>query len=217
VQTHYQRRKMSEFTIKKDTASSLTVKGIPFAGGKPDNYHNPVAEAFKQAIVSKQNPIADEFEYEKKSSKDNSQLGERYWAENKLGLAVFMPVKLGGYELPNPCISITGRVTIVETVIVGQEGTVIEEITLNNYDINVKCFAFDDSDLFPEQMITDLTELWKKRKILTIESVLTDFFLQAKDNCVITGINLPEQEATENMQIVEFSIKSNKDFELILD
>ncbi len=209
---------MAEFTIPdKNKESSLTVKGIPFVGGKPDNNHNPVAEAFKNVIISKQNPIADEFDYDKTSSKDNSQLGERYWSENLLGLKVFMPVKLGGYDLPNPCISITGRVTVVETVIVGQEGTVIEEITINNYDINVKSYVFDDSDTFPEDMVKDLSELWKQRKKLTIECVLTDFFLQAKDNCIITGVNLPEQEAVENMQIMEFSIKSNKDFELILD
>lgn len=212
---------MSEFTIRdpKDIPSSLTVKGIPFPAGNKRRYEkeNPIADAFKEVIISKQNPIADAFEYDKKSSKDNSQLGERYWADNLLGLKVFMPVKLGGIELPNPCISITGAVTIVETVIVGQEGTVTEEITINNYNINIKCFAFDDTDLYPEDIVKDLVDLWKQRKLLTIECVLTDFFLQAKDNCIIKGINAPEQEATENMQIIEFSLISNKDFELILD
>jgi len=29
---------------------------------------------------------------------------------------------------------------------------VIEEITINNYDINVKSYVFDDSDTFPEDM-----------------------------------------------------------------
>ncbi|HUM50489.1 MAG TPA: DUF6046 domain-containing protein [Chitinophagales bacterium] len=211
----------AEFNIRdpKDTVSSLTVKGIPFPGGNKNKYddQDPIADDFKDAVVTKENPIADKFEYDQKAAQDKSKFGERYWAQNALGLQVFMPIKLGGYELPNPCISITGRVTIVEEIIVGQEGTVMEEITINNYDINIKLFVFDDSDLYPEDMVRDLSDLWKKRKLLTIECVLTDFFLQAKDNCVITGISLPDQQACENMQIIELSLRSNKSFELILD
>lgn len=194
----------------------LKIKGLPFPGGTRDDKHDPVASAFGNAFVAKSNPIGEPFEAQSKPTAANSSFGERYWAENLLGIEVFMPVKLGGYELPNPSVTITGRVTIVETPIVGQEGTVIEEITINNYDINIKCYAFDDSDVYPEQIVQELVGLWKRREKLTMECVLTDYFLQAKDNCVITGINFPEQIGSESMQIVEFSLKSNKDFELIL-
>lgn len=199
-----------------DSVTILKIKGLPFPGGTRDDKHDPVASDFGNPIMGKNNPIAEAFEAQSKPVAMNSSLGERYWAENILGVEVFMPVKLGGYELPNPSITITGRVTIVETPIVGQEGTVIEEITINNYDINIKCFVFDDSDIYPEQIVQELVALWKRREKLTVECVLTDFFLQAKDNCVITGINFPEQIGAESMQIIEFSLKSNKDFELIL-
>jgi hypothetical protein len=41
--------------------------------------------------------------------------------------------------------------------------------------------------------------------------------LQAKDNCIITGISLPEQQGNEDMQIIELSLRSDREYELILD
>ncbi len=70
---------------------------------------------------------------------------------------------------------------------------------------------------YPEDLVRELADLWKQRKLLTIECVLTDFFLQAKDNCIITGISLPEQQGNEDMQIIELSLRSDREYELILD
>jgi hypothetical protein len=212
---------MGDFEFNKSSLNSKDVPvALPFPASVSVDPSVSIGETFKPANDSKDvKPVADQFNYESSTGKDISALGERYWGENLLGLRVFMPVKLGGIELPNPNISITGRMNIVETVIVGSdvEGTVKEEICTNDYDINIRMYAFDDSGLYPEQLVKSLVKLWKERKLLTIECVLTDFFLQAKDNCIITGINFPEQEASEDMQFIEFSLRSDREYELILE
>ncbi len=211
---------MSEFTTYHDlnTAQNLSVKGLEFPAGWKKHKSNPVAEAFKEYLEQTHNPVADDFDSNlQKNTKEKSAYGTDYWRDNLLGIEVYMPIKLGGIDLPNPSISIAGRMNIVETVIVGQEGTVKEEINTNDYDINVRCYVFDDSGTYPEDLVRELADLWKQRKLLTIECVLTDFFLQAKDNCIITGISLPEQQGNEDMQIIELSLRSDREYELILD
>lgn len=205
-----------------DKLSSLTARGIPFPGiskaiPMAGKRKNQIDGEFADYIEFSQNPIADDFETDDVNQNDKSAYGESYWAKNILGADVFMPVRLGGIDLPNPCISIAGRMNIVETVVVGQEGTVKEEINTNDYDINIRCYVFDNSGIYPEDIVKELVELWRERKLLTIECVLTDFFLQAKDNCIITGISLPEQEANEDMQIIELSLRSDREYELIID
>lgn len=208
---------VDSFVYKPEAGIPPIGAPFPVPGKVVSDEWSPVAEKFKEYLKENGSPIADKFQYQSGSGKDRSQLGERYWADNLLGIKVFLPVKLGGIELPNPCISITGRMNIVETVMVSQEGTVKEEINTNDYDINIRCYVFDDSGSFPESLLNDLVKLWKTRTLLTIECVLTDFFLPAKNNCIITGISLPEQKGNEDMQIVDFAIRSDREYELILD
>jgi hypothetical protein len=161
-------------------------------------------------------PLAEPFEYRAKNRALQSELGENYWLDNLLGQPVFMPVRLGGIDLPNPVISITGSKTVIETPIVGQEGTVKEIISTNDYEIRIRCFVKDDSDQYPEMLVRKISDLYKQNRLLTIECVLTDFFLQPKDNCVITGIYIPESESTESMELIELTLKSDREFEIIL-
>lgn len=176
-----------------------------------------IFQDFDEPAQDKFNPIADGFTSPEDNSLGRSKLGENYWLDNLLGRPVFMPVRLGGILLPNPLVSISGSKTIVETAIAGRDGTVKEIISTNDYSIKVKCYVKDNTDLYPEDLVRKIVNLYKSNKVLTIECVLTDFFLQPKDNCVITDINIPEYEGLETMEVIELSLKSNRTFEILID
>lgn len=178
---------------------------------------SPSGKDFNAIEIAQISPVAKDFIYQKSNTSGKSKLGENYWLENILGQPVFMPVKLGGIQLPNPIITISGSKTIVETAIVGQEGTVKEIINTNDYEIKIRSYVKDESDVYPEDLVKEIAELYKQNKLLTIESVLTDFFIQPKDNCIITGINIPESEGLESMEIIEITLKSDREFEILID
>ncbi len=189
------------FDIRSLLGRAFGPIGLPFIT-PGDEELNPIAQPFPDGASAGQ--------------KDNAQLGERFWSTNLLGRPVFMPVKINDIELPNPVITITGSKTIVETVVPGNEGSIKELISTNDYDINVVCFALASDDLWPEQQVQQLAELFKVNAAVTLKCALADYFIQPKDNAVILGINVPSTQS-ENVQVIEFSLKSNRYYELILE
>jgi hypothetical protein len=59
-----------------------------------------------------------------------------------------------------------------------------------------------------------LTNLFKVDKIVTIKCALADFFLQTENNAIITKISVLDNAGAENVEILQFELRSNIDFEL---
>lgn len=176
--------------------------GIPFPANPTDNSNGMVAKEYNQNIEREIQQV--------------SKYGISLYGTNLLGRPVFMPVILDGLELQNPLVSITGKKTIVETPMVGGNGTVKEIINLQDYSIKIICTDMRPDNHWPEDGLHEVKELWAKNKALTMQCALTDVFLQAKDNVVITGIAMPDMKGIQYAQVYEISLVSDFYFELEL-
>lgn len=174
--------------------------GIPFPGRPAPESSKMVAGEFTESLSITTN--------------ETSQLSKPLYSQNSLGQRVFLPVTLDGIVLPNPLVSISGKKTIVETPMVGANGSVKEVINIQDYTIKVICTEIWPSNVWPESGLIMMRDVWLKNKTLTIECPLTDIFLQAKDNCVITGISMPDMRGIENAQVYEINLVSDTYFEL---
>ncbi|MDY0102830.1 MAG: DUF6046 domain-containing protein [Lentimicrobium sp.] len=176
--------------------------GIPFPALPVEGSNGMVADEYSQNLNREIQKV--------------SKYGKALYGTNLLGRPVFLPAILDGLELQNPVVSITGKKTIVETPMVGGNGTVKEIINIQDYSIKIICTDMRPDNLWPEDGLHAVKELWAKNKALTLECALTDVFLQAKDNVVITGITLPEMMGIEYAQVYEINLVSDFYFELEL-
>ena len=95
--------------------------------------------------------------------------------ESVFGDPIYMPVKLGEMWLPNePLISLTGSKRIVKTVISGLKGEVIEEMSMNAYQVTIQgVVTNEESDDYPGSIVGDLRELFEREGPLKIVNKIT--------------------------------------------
>jgi len=174
--------------------------GLPFPAMPSGFNGNPVAEAFSetQTVVKK----------------DRSFFDKPLYRDNVLGRPEFLPATLENIALPNSLVTITGQKTIVETPMVGADGSVKEIINLQDYRIKIICTEIYPDNTWPENTLHTINRLYRENKTLTLQCPLTDIFLQAKDNVVITSISLPDMMGIENAQVFELNMVSDTYFEL---
>ena len=140
---------------------------------------------------------------------------------NVLGQRVFMPAFIAledgsQHEIQCPLITISGQKTIVETSLVNQPGTVKEFINIQDYSIRIVSTIINRYGTYPEGVVYEFAKLIAINKVLTLKCALTDLFLQAKDNVVVTGFNTPDMQGIINAQVLEINLKSNWYYELEL-
>lgn len=159
--------------------------------------------------------VAPEFEKSPKVSPARSRKGTPLYAQNALGAWMFLPARLNDIELQNPLVSIHGEKAIEETDIVGV-GTVFEKVFTRPYDITIICTLINDDDVWPEDQIIQMKELWQIDDVLTLECAVTDMFLQPRNNFILKTFDLLDMQGVENSQVIQLSGRSNIDFELEL-
>jgi hypothetical protein len=140
--------------------------------------------------------------------------GKPLYKLSDIGSWIFMPCYLNGYELPNAFINISGQKTIVETPMTDFEGTVKEIINNQDYNIKLIFTAINNDGSYPEEWLYTVRELYKLKQILTLDCAVSDAFIQAKDNVVITSLNVAEMQGIENAQVFELNLKSDTYMEL---
>jgi hypothetical protein len=141
-------------------------------------------------------------------------------AVDALGRPYFLPVRLGGVQLPGePVVRIRGRKRIVETTLVGssRRGAVKELIGIDDYDVLIRGVAFqlNNNKDYPEDEVQQLHELYLRPEALKVESGLTA--LLGIERLVIRDITLPEQRGFQHVQAYELSCRSDEDFILEID
>lgn len=139
--------------------------------------------------------------------------GTPLWGQNVLGRPVFMPVKIGGIELPNPLISFSGEKAIIETDVT-EVGTVFEQVFIRPYDITIICTLINKEGSFPEKEVIKFEKLYREGTLYTLECAFTDIFLQPKNNFILGKIDIVDMEGVEDAQVIQLSGRSNVDFEL---
>lgn len=204
---------MATININKILGRVYGFRGLPFPGKLETEQRGYVADGFTAPV---------------QTAASRSRLGTPLWGTNSLGRPVFLPARLGGIDLPNPLISITGEKSIVETDVVNV-GTVFEKVFTRPYDITIICTllwnAYTDgnnggaalvSNSFPEAELTQMEQLYVRDAVLTLECALTDIFLQPKDNFVVKRLSILDMQGVENAQVIQIEGKSNVDFLLEL-
>jgi Domain of unknown function (DUF6046) len=131
------------------------------------------------------------------------------------GRPVFMPVRIGGYVLPNePSIEISSRKNIVETALVGttRRGTVKELINIEDWLVRIRGVAinYDSPFIYPEDQVKALNDLYNRNESLEIMCALTR--LIGVYRLVIREFTMPEMIGVQHAQAYEFVCVSDEDF-----
>ncbi len=191
---------MITFDLNYILATVYGKVGMPFPGKPADTIASPIAVDFKDNPASGRN--------------DRSLFDQPLYRNNALGRPEFLPATLENFVLPNSLVSISGKKKIIETEMVGADGSVKEIINTEDYTIRIICTEIYPDNTWPEQTLHQVKELYKQNKTLTLQCPLTDIFLQAKDNVVITSLSLPDMMGIENAQVFEIQLVSDTYFEL---
>jgi hypothetical protein len=177
------------------------VRGLPFPQ-KPSHADAPV--------------IAGGFITESHPAQQRSSVGTpvKKYSNQDLGQYEFLPATINGIAIPNALVMISGEKSIVETDIV-DVGTVFEKVFTRPYDITIIATLTGDNQ-WPELELKQLVDLWKKDDLVTLKCALTDLFIQDKNNLVLTAIAMLDAEGSETTEVIQFTGRSNIDFELEL-
>lgn len=159
--------------------------------------------------------IAGGFTGQTEQTTDKSDMGTdvRKYDKKDLGSYVFLPAEIDGIDIENPVVIITGEKEVVETDVVSV-GTVFEHVFTRPYSISIISTMIGESGEWPESKLRQFAKHYKKDDVTTLKCALTDVFLQADKNFVITGISQLDAQGAENCEIWQIDGKSNVDFEL---
>lgn len=146
--------------------------------------------------------------------KQYSNTGTELWKKTSLGTVYYMPVTVGGLEIPNAQISINSKKQIVETSIAGREGTIKELISAEDYKISIEGLWISDTDDYPEDGIEDFRKLYNRHEAVELKCAMTDIFLQEDDKVVLTDFDCPKMQGKQNSQSITFNAISDKYYEL---
>lgn len=191
---------MVSFDINYILATVYGKIGMPFPNFPADSAISPIAGSFNESLTSVKN--------------DRSLFDKPLYRENALGRPEFLPATLENIALPNSLVSISGKKKIQETEMVGADGSVKEIINTEDYTIKIICTEIYPDNTWPEKTLHAIRDLYRRNNTLTLQCPLTDIFLQAKDNVVITSISLPDMMGIENAQVFEIHLVSDTYFEL---
>ena len=202
--------------IKKIFAETWGYIGLPFPvtiidrlSGTPQNY---AAEKF------------DRFNANFKSYRKNiSEKGVSIYTSLR-GIDVFMPVWLSEqvrdaqeYLLPNTVMSLSNKVNIVTTHLVNRNASVKEEISMDDWQIDIKGVIVGSDNNYPDHEVQMLTKWYKKGIALNIQNARTAICLGENEKVVMTNLKFPELRGFENTQPYEFSLISDVEFSLYIN
>jgi hypothetical protein len=153
-----------------------------------------------------------------------TEKGVSLYARNILGNAVFMPVWVSEsdldamqYLLPNTTISVSSKKNIVTTQLVNRDGSVKEEISLDDWSIDIKGVIVSGDSSYPDWQVQQLVDWYKKRVPLNIQNAKTAMCLEDDERVIIEDLRLPEVNGYENTQPFQMSLKSDLKFTLFID
>ena len=146
-----------------------------------------------------------------------------------IGRPVFMPITLlvndpflgaTSYVFPFSLLTIKNKKIIKETPMVERGGSVIEEIGLGPWEIEIKGFLIDGNNEFPDDQLISLYQLYVANQVtntivtVQLKCAISDIFLGANPNVVITEIEIPPKAKVIGVR--DFSMKMIQDSILVL-
>lgn len=143
--------------------------------------------------------------------------------ESLLGAEFTFPLKLDGYQLPaEPTIGLRGGKKLIETPVtrsrVGRKkdaATVIEEVSMQAYEVRIRGILFTDEDNYPEDQIRQIRQIVEKLDSVEIVCGLTSLFNITK--IAIADWRLFDVAGTQGqVQAYEITAKDDKDVDLLV-
>jgi len=147
--------------------------------------------------------------------------GSPFYGLNNNGNEVFLPIwliKSDGkkFMLQNTVSSIVSKKTIVETQLVNRQGSVKEEISIDDWEINVKGIIISPDMDYPDQQVQDLVKLYELSDSLVIDNARTSICLKKGEKVVLKSLKFPELKGMKNLQPFEMDLVSDVEFTLFI-
>lgn len=135
--------------------------------------------------------------------------------ENILGREVFLPVTFicGGVRMTIACatIRVTGKKTIVKTVVAERKGTVKEQFSVGDYEFTIKGVLIGDGNNLPDTKMLFLKEIYESTKPVELHNAIADFFLDKSLYVSIESIEFPEVEG-KSLRHRPFTLTCESDY-----
>lgn len=154
--------------------------------------------------------------------RNSSRLSVPYYANNNNGNEMFLPIWLIRPDgqmllLQNTVSSFTNRKTIVETPLVNRQGTVKEEISVSDWDINIKGIIVSPDTDYPEDDVYALKELYDLNASLGIQNARAALLMEKQERVVIKSLRFPELKGMKHVQAFEMNLTGDISFTLIIE
>lgn len=176
-----------------------------------------------EGAIFKKSKTSEEYQFEPASERrEFSRHTVPYYANNNNGNEMFLPIWLirpDGQQLllQNAVSSFINKKTIVETPLVNRRGSVKEEISISDWDINVKGLIVSPDDGYPEDDVFALKELYDLSLALGIQNVRSSLLMEGDEKVVIRSLKFPEIKGMKNVQAFEMDLVSDYSFSLIIE
>lgn len=207
---------ITEFDLKKIFESVWGYNAPPFLFG----LQNKVEQAIGYQNGEQR---SDDYQFNTKPERLEQNIkGSPFYALNPNGNEVFLPIWLikpntEKLLLSNTVSSFTNKITIVETPMVNRKGSVKEEISIDDWEINIKGIIVSKDENYPDQEVYDLNQLKEMGVALGIENARASLLLEDKEMVVIKSLAFPELKGMKNIQPFEMNLVSDIEFELIIE
>lgn len=173
--------------------------------------------------IFKKSRTSDEYEFNSYNERREYNINSvPFYANNANGNEMFLPIWLirpDGSQLllQNTVSSFTNKKTIVETPMVNRQGTFKEEISLSDWDMNVKGLIVSTDMDYPDQMVSELTRLYELSAPLGIQNARTSIIIEGQEQVVIKSLRFPEIKGMKHIQAFEMDLVSDNAFELYIE
>ena len=180
------------------------------------------ANKVENALFGKKKSDESDFDFgETIERREYNMNGVSFYGNNNNGNEVFLPIWLirpdgSRLLLQNTVSDFSNKKTIVETPLVNRKGTVKEEISISDWEINVKGIIVSADFDYPDEQVSELNELYESDDSLGIENARSSLVLGGNEMVVIKSLRFPELKGMKNVQPFEMNLVSDLEFDLII-
>lgn len=168
--------------------------------------------------------IKGDYQFNKWDKKDMSDLGVSFYTKNDSNIDVFMPIWVSEnsrdakeYLLPNTIMSLTNKKNIVITPLVNRKGTVKEEVSFDDWELNIKGVVVGKGNNYPDAEVQKLLNWYNDRTTFNIQNARTSMCLGKEEKVIMVDIKLPELSGYQNTQPFEMKLISDSEFSLYIE
>ncbi len=171
----------------------------------------------------KKSKTSEEYEFNSTGERREYNINSvPFYANNANGNEMFLPIWLirpdrSELLLQNTVSSLSNKKTIVETPMVNRQGSFKEEISLSDWDMNVKGLIVSTDMDYPDEMVYELTNLYKLGAPLGIQNARTSVVIEGGEQVVIKSLRFPEIKGMKHIQAFEMDLISDNAFSLIIE